>query len=406
MWGTNATGKIGNYTLGIISSRTGSWDYFGLQKETTSRETAGFTVLRAKRDLFEKSSVGILYAGKEIAEENRRVIGLDTSIASGENFILTGQIAQSWNTGDEPFPRAYLLTLTRGADLFNAEISMERIEAEFSVNQTGFIQKEAHRGWQRVGTQLEYTPRLAVLGHEKLVIGTGSYLSQGLYTNKYFSDWKHQHPGLQMNPQFDADLLLWSNSVWSRVKFRELFLERIDFIFNYAREAELTEVFWAKEAQMMFRTDTAKRFFTTFQVGMGNFYNFSQKYIGNQRSLDIQGTLRPKDNLTLELVLAIAQTSTPAGEIDGEFISNSVRVTYLLTKDLFFRLSTQTFWGQTYYSETETDLRYLISGLIGWEYSPKSHFFLAYNESRDTLARQLRLKNRVIVAKVSYLWDL
>ena len=406
LWGTNATGKIGNYTLGIISSRTGSWDYFGLQKETAARETAGFTVLRAKRDLFEKSSVGVLYAGKETAEANNRVIGLDTSIARGENFIFTGQIAQSWNTGDKRLPRAYLLTLTRGTDLFNAEISMERIEAEFSVNQTGFIQKEAHRGWQNVGTQLEYTPRLAVLGHEKFVIGTGSHLSQGLYTNEYFSDWKRQHPSLQMNPKFDADLLLWSNSIWSRVKFRESFLERVDFIFNYARAAELTEVFWAKEAKLMFRTDTAKRFFTTLQMGMGNFYNFAEKYVGKQRSLDLQGTLRPKNNLTFELVLAIAQTSMPTGERDGEFISNSVQITYLLTRDFFFRLSTQVFWGQTYYGEKETDLRYLISGLIGWEYSPKSHFFLAYNESRDTLSRRLRLENRVIVAKVSYLWDL
>ena len=57
-------------------------------------------------------------------------------------------------------------------------------------------------------------------------------------------------------------------------------------------------------------------------------------------------------------------------------------------------------------TEKETDIRYLISGLIGWEYSPKSHFFLAYNESRGTLTRRLRLENRVIVAKVSYLWNL
>ncbi|MCY4571090.1 MAG: DUF5916 domain-containing protein, partial [Candidatus Poribacteria bacterium] len=406
LWGTNATGKIGDYTLGIISSRTGNWDYFGLQKGTATRETAGFTVLRAKRDLFEKSNVGIIYAGKEITEEKSRVIGLDTSIAKGENLILTGQIAQSWNTGDRRLPRAYLLTITRGTDLFNAEISMERIEAEFSVNQTGFIQKEAHRGWQHVGTQLEYTPRLAVLGHEKFVIGTGSRLSQGLYTAPYFSDWKRQHPNLQINPRFDPDLLLLSNSVWSRVKFRELFLERVDFIFNYAREAELTEVFWTREAKLMFRTDTAKRFFTTLQIGMGNFYNFAQKYVGEQRSFDIQSTLRPKNNLTLELMLAVAQTSTPVGEIDGEFISNSVRVTYLLTRDFFFRLSTQAFWGQTHYSKKETDLRYLISGLIGWEYSPKSHFFLAYNESRGGLTRRLRLENRVIVAKVSYLWNL
>ena len=253
---------------------------------------------------------------------------------------------------------------------------------------------------------MEYTPRLAVLGHEKFVIGTGSRLSQGLYTDQYFSDWKHQHPSFQMNSQFDLDLLLWSNSVWSRVKFRESFLERVDITFNYARAAELTEVFWAREAKMMLRTDTAKRFFTTLQMGMGNFYNFSQKYVGKQRSLDIQGALRPKNNLTLELTLAIAQTSTPAGETDGEFISNSLRVTYLLTRDFFFRLSTQAFWGQTHYKEKETDIRYLISGLIGWEYSPKSHFFLAYNESRGTLTRRLRLENRVIVAKVSYLWNL
>ncbi len=31
------------------------------------------------------------------------------------------------------------------------------------------------------------------------------------------------------------------------------------------------------------------------------------------------------------------------------------------------------------------DLRYLMSRFIGWEYSPKSHFFLAYNERSGNL---------------------
>ena len=47
----------------------------------------------------------------------------------------------------------------RETDRFNTEISMDRMEPEFSANQTGFIRKEAYRGWHGIGTKLEYTPR-------------------------------------------------------------------------------------------------------------------------------------------------------------------------------------------------------------------------------------------------------
>ena len=45
---------------------------------------------------------------------------------------------------------------------------------------------------------------------------------------------------------------------------------------------------------------------------------------------------------------------------------------------------------------------YLLSFLFGWEYSPKSHFFVAYNEAWGDASvgaggRELQLENRVIV---------
>lgn len=406
LWGANVTGKVGNYNLGLISSQTGSWDYFGLLEETAARESALFTILRAKRDIFEKSNIGILYAGKGITEEKSHIVGLDTSIGAGKNSILTGQIAQSWNTGNRQLSRAHLLTITRGTDRFNTEISIERMAPEFSANQTGFIRKEPHRGWQHLQIQFEYTPRPQLLGLEKLFIGSEGRLSQGLYTDQYFTDLKRQNPNLQISSEFDPELLLWSNRLWFRMKFRKSLLERIDTIFNYAREAELTEVFWAKEVEMALRTDTARRISASLRMNMGNFYNFSQKYVGRQRGFDLQGTARPQNNLTFDLTTAYAQTQNPNGETDGKFLSNSLRVTYLLTRDVFFRLFTQAFWNQTHYNQTETSRRYLISGLIGWEYSPKSHFFLAYNEDWDTLEGRLRLDDRVIVVKISYLWNL
>lgn len=407
LWGANVTGKVGNYTVGLISSQTGDWNYFGLQDEIETKEEALFTIFRTKRDIFEKSNVGILYAGKEKREEQQRVLGLDANIEVGENAVFVGQIAQSWNILNKLEPsRAYLLTLMRETDRFNTEISMDRMDPEFSANQTGFIRKEAYRGWQGIGTKLEYTPRPSLLGLEKLFIGTHGRLSQGLYTDLYFLDLEGKHPNLQISPSFDPDVLLWSNSMWVQMKFRESLLERFGIIFSYSKESELTDFFWARTGGVYLRTDTAKRIFTSLQLNMGDFYNFSQKYVGGQRGFNLSGTLRPKNNLTFELTTGYAQTSNPDDQTDGEFLANSLRVTYLLTRDLFFRLFAQAVWNRMYYNQPETSRRYLISFLVGWEYSPKSHFFIAYNEDWDTLGERLRFSDRVIVGKVSYLWNL
>ena len=88
LWGANVTGKVGNYTVGLISSQTGDWNYFGLQDEIETKEGALFTIFRTKRDIFEKSNVGILYAGKEKREEKQRVFGLDANIEVGKNAVF------------------------------------------------------------------------------------------------------------------------------------------------------------------------------------------------------------------------------------------------------------------------------------------------------------------------------
>ncbi|MDE0686445.1 MAG: DUF5916 domain-containing protein [Candidatus Poribacteria bacterium] len=407
LWGTNVTGKVGNYTLGFISSQTGDWNYFGLQDETETKERALFTILRTKRDILEKSNIGILYAGKEMMDENQRVLGLDANVEVGENAFFIGQIAQSWNALSKLEPaRAYLLTFTRKTDRFNTEVSMDRMEPEFSANQTGFLQKELYRGWQGIGTKLEYTPRPSVLGLEKLFIGTQGHLFQGLYTDDYFLDLALKNPNLKISPFFDPDILLWSNIMWVQMRFRESVLEQFGVMFSYSKESELTDFFWAKTGSIFLRTDTAKRIFTTLQLNMGDFYNFSQKYVGKQSGFNLSGTLRPKNNLTFELTTGYAQTSNPDGETDGKFLANSFRVTYLLTRDLFCRLFAQALWNRMYYDQREISLKYLISFLVGWEYSPKSHFFIAYNEDWDTSADRLRFSDRVIVAKISYLWNL
>lgn len=87
----------------------------------------------------------------------------------------------------------------------------------------------------------------------------------------------------------------------------------------------------------------------------------------------------------------------------------SLRATYLFTRESFLRLFTQA--GRERLLSTEVHENYLLSLLFGWEYSPKSHLFVAYNEAwrdapvRTGFGRELQLENRVIVVKVIYLYN-
>jgi len=80
LWGAKMTGKVGDYTLGFISSQTGSWDYFGLREPNKNKEEALYSILRLKKDIFERSNVGIILADKEMDGSGSRVGGLDANL--------------------------------------------------------------------------------------------------------------------------------------------------------------------------------------------------------------------------------------------------------------------------------------------------------------------------------------
>ena len=91
--------------------------------------------------------------------------------------------------------------------------------------------------------------------------------------------------------------------------------------------------------------------------------------------------------------------------IDGRFVVGSLRGTYLFTRDVFLRVFTQAARERTAFRRIRVTEDYLASLLFGWEYSPKSNFFLAYNEGWRTDGEKLRMENRVVVVKVGYLWN-
>ena len=408
LWGTKLTGKVGNYSVGVLGNQTGE---FGSPETAASeKESAWFSAVRVKRDILKRSNVGMLFVNKERGGDERwhsRVGGVDMNLALGKTYHLTGQYAGSFHPGDDTDNAAYTIDFAQRNYLWSSSVGLERVAPHFEINQTGYLRKEQNRGWQRVHIRTSYSP---LWGTRQFFSGISGRVSQSLWTPEYFAAWRERNPELSLSPEFDENLLRWHVSADVGMDFRETLVDDIMFYYYRSREVELTEVFVADGYG--FSIDTNSTYPVAIGIGadFSDYFNFGRQQAGKQRSLTFESTLRPESNFSIELESGYAQSLDLSGTIDGRFFVSSLRATYLFTRESFLRVFAQ--------ASRERELseaihqNYLLSFLFGWEYSPKSHLFVAYNETWGDAPvgiagdRELRLENRVVVVKVTYLYNL
>ena len=416
LWGGKLTGKVGNYSMGVLSNQTGefrfSGDPVGRHNLTghATKEEAWFSAIRVKRDILKRSNVGVLFVNKEQGGSDRwhsRVGGIDMNLALGKTYHLTGQYAGSFHPGNDRNNSAWTIDFAQRNYLWSSSIGVERVAPHFEINETGYLRKERNRGWQRVQMRTSYSPPW---GTRQFFSGISGRLSQSLYTPEYFAEWRERNPELSLSPEFDEDLLRWYMSADVGMDFRETLVDDLMFYYYRSREVELTEVFVADGYG--FEIDTNATYPIAIGIGMdfSDYFNFGRQQAGKQRSLTFESTLRPQSNFSIELDSGYAQSLDLTGAIDGRFFVSSMRATYLFTRESFLRMFAQA--NRERQLSEEIRQSYLLSFLFGWEYSPKSHLFVAYNEAwgdvptRTGAGHELRLENRVVVVKVTYLYNL
>ncbi|MDA0710428.1 MAG: DUF5916 domain-containing protein [bacterium] len=200
--GGKVSGKMGPYTLGLITVQTGDWTYFGIQDDDAAKEDATFGIVRLKRDIFSKSTIGLVFADKEYGTAYSRVTGVDLSLRPTDLVLLNVQVAGSWQPGLREGNIGFTSDISRVADASSAKFFYERLSPDFDINQTGFLRKEAHRGRERMGLDLVYSPR-PNLGSIKQIYLTGFVDAQKpILTNRYLTDQTASYPGTVFAPDF------------------------------------------------------------------------------------------------------------------------------------------------------------------------------------------------------------
>ena len=403
LWGGKMTGKVSRYSIGVLGAQTGSFDELEAGKPSRSKEEAWYSAVRVKRDVLKRSNVGMLFTNREHGLGYSRVVGADMSLALGKTYHATGQVARSLHSDGNTGGSAYILNFAKRDYLWDIKAELERIEPRFETNETGFLEKEPYRGWQRLDAEATYSARTD--NRWRPFFGAGSGVSQTLYTNDYFVQWQRGHPTLGLARDFAEDMIAADVKLTTGLVFTESFLNRIRAVYGHSREIELTNIFGANYFAVDIDTNRSKPISGSLRFNVSDYYNFAQQTVGLQRVASLAATVRPRSNFTIDLRGSFAQSLDEQRKIDGRFLVGSFRGTYLFTRDVFLRVFTQAAREHTAFANLQITEDYLLSFLFGWEYSPKSNLFVGYNEGWRKDADKLRLENRVIVFKLGYLWN-
>lgn len=373
--GTKVMGKAGKYDLGFLDIMTGSTSYLDDYDTRVDIGRTNYSVFRLKRDLFEKSSIGVIAMSKDpfSGGASNRTAGLDFNLSLGQSFKTDGFLARTFTPGLEGSDWGGNFNASYGDDFWDLGLAYTDIGENFNA-EMGFVPRT---DIQKIKVNAGVGPRPRFLG-----------LRQSFLMNEvtYIQDHSGRVLGRDL---FSGVFNTFQNGSQLFLGFSGSY-EYIEEDFEISDGVIIPAGGYSyNNFMLMANTDRSRRVALGGHLQLGEFYN------GHLASIEGQGYLRLTRNFTAELRLNHNQFDLPVS--DGRFASNiaSGRFVYAFSPDLFAKAYVQ--WN---------DSEELVLGnfLIRWIYKPGANVYFIYNETR-TLGRGGYLENRTLMIKASFLFN-
>ena len=367
--GGRLTGKAGPYTVGFINTQTGDAPASGAR-------ATNFTVVRAKRDILRRSSIGALYTRRSVSAAGpgaNDVYAVDGVFSFFQNLVLNTYVARTSTPGRSNDDLSYRGQLDYKGDRYGLQLERTKVGADFNP-EVGFLRRRdfvRHFGYAR------FSPR-----------PQGNRIIRRVLYEAIFDEFTNGRSRVVSRQVEGA--------------YRIEFQNGDKFGFEYDRNDELIESPFAiasnvtipaggypfQEIHLTHTLDTVWPVSGTFGFEQGSFYGGSRRavtYTGGRVALTPRLWLYPG--------LSLNRVDLPQGSFRAT--AASLRGIYTFTPRLFVAA-----FGQ-YRSDSHaftTNLR------LRWEYRPGSELFVVYNEGRNTLATsRLALDNRALIVKLTRL---
>jgi hypothetical protein len=370
-FGGRLTGKLGSFDVGAMGIRTAEMDAIGLEATT-------FTVLRLRRDIFQRSNVGVLFAGRSSSrahEGSNETYGVDGTFGFGSDLNLNGYYAETRTPGLDGGDQSYRGGFSYNGDRFGASAVFLRVGRNFNP-EVGFLRRRAFR--EATGSlRFNHRPQ-SLAGVRRL----GAQSSIDYVENDTTRLVESRETQAQVQVELESSDVI-------DVTFLDTY-EFLDANFRIADGVILPPGRYSfRDVTVGLNLGLQRWFSGGLSFQRGGFYSGDKTTVGLRT-----GRINVSDRLSLEPTLSFNWVDLPQGSFRSDLAVT--RVNYAFTPRMFFGGLVQYNSGSDSFT---TNLR------LRWEYRPGSELFIVYTEARDTdvLDRWSELANRGFTIKLNYL---
>jgi hypothetical protein len=343
----------------------------------TATPTTNFTVLRARRDVLRRSSVGVLYTGRTglPGQDRSESYGVDGIFSLKSNVRIDTYVARTSTPGRTGDDLSYRGNFDYNADRYGMVAEHLAVGGDFSPA-VGFMRR---RNFRRSALDLRFSPRP----------------SQARLVRKYYYE-----AGYSYIATGSGRLESRAATLAHRIEFQNS--DRINVV--YLRSYELlvapfrivptvaipTGNYGWQSVEGSYQLGTQRPFNGTLALSTGSFYG------GSQTAASYRGRIALLTQLALEPQISANWIDLPEGRFATTLVST--RVTAPLTPRMFVSALLQ-------YNSTSQAFNSNVR--LRWEYKLGSELFVVYSEGRNSrLTGSPDLETRGLVVKLTRQWRL
>ena len=368
--GGRLTGKTGPYSIGLLDVQTGS-------DEMSDANPTNFSVIRVKRDILRRSSIGGLFTGRSVSVDGQGMsstYGVDGVFSFYDNLNINTYLAKTETPGRSGDDTSYQTELDYGGDRFGLRVERLAVGENFNP-EIGFVRRTNFR---RNFFQFRYSPRPATVSSIRKFLfqpsldyitdrtGTLETRLQQLLLGAEFENGDYVFAGVTDNYEFLKVPFQIAKPVAIPVGGYTFLDTRIVYALGQQRVFSGGLIFDRGE------------FFGGHKTGIG----FFQPRV----SMGSQFSVQPS--------MSVNWITLPQGAFASKLAST--RLTYTVTPRMFVSALMQ-------YNSANDSLGTNVR--LRWEYRPGSELFLVYTDERDTLTPRFPgLENRAFVVKFNRLF--
>lgn len=371
--GGRMTGKIGAFDLGLVGIRSDA-------EPNVGAESTDFTVLRLARNIFSRSSVGMIYQNRSkslVGEGSNQAWGMDGVLAFNDETTFRTYYAETQTSGLNGLDASYQGAFRYDADEWGLDLGHLVVGDDFNP-EIGFLRR---KGFRQSSAGARFSPRTeSISGIRQITFQPNvQYL-------------ENERAGFVESRQRGGDFSIeFENS-------DQLGFTYTDSYENLVNDEGISGAIMAagrysfQDVQASYIMGPNSPLLGRISARQGSYYHGDIKSLGFA-----QGWITITPQLSLEPSISFNWIDLPEQSL-GRHVALT-RVTYSLTPRAFVSGLVQYNSGSNTFS---TNVR------LRWEWAPGSELFVVYTEDRDTdvLGRRSQLAGRGLVVKVNRLLQL